>query len=191
MKYSQAFEDAVNHVMRYEVGPFWKLTTEVEQGLINTPAQRRAVGYVNDPLDTGGETKYGIAANAHTDVDIKKLDWARAKDIFYRKYWLSGSCDKLSPRVGVLHFDCCVNHGVHRASIFLQRSVGVADDGQIGPITLNAAAQINSVRLCELICGQRELFYHRIVKNNPSQKRFLNGWLSRCEEVKQYVMSLN
>ena len=30
-------------------------------------------GYVNDPDDPGGETKYGIAKNSNPDVDIKDL----------------------------------------------------------------------------------------------------------------------
>ena len=29
-------------------------------------------GYVNDPKDPGGETKYGISKRAHPDVDTKK-----------------------------------------------------------------------------------------------------------------------
>ena len=28
-------------------------------------------GYVNDPADPGGETRYGISKRAHPDVDIK------------------------------------------------------------------------------------------------------------------------
>ena len=31
-------------------------------------------GYVNDPDDPGGETKYGIAKKSNPDVDIKTLN---------------------------------------------------------------------------------------------------------------------
>ena len=36
-------------------------------------------GYVNDPDDAGGETKYGIAKRWYPDVDIKNLTKEQAK----------------------------------------------------------------------------------------------------------------
>ena len=38
-------------------------------------------GYVNDPDDAGGETKYGIAKRWYPDVDIKNLTKEQAKKI--------------------------------------------------------------------------------------------------------------
>ena len=35
-------------------------------------------GYVNDPDDPGGETKYGISKKAYPDEDIKELTIERA-----------------------------------------------------------------------------------------------------------------
>ena len=185
---SQAFEAAVDHAMLYEVGGFWKLTPDVEAGLIGTKAQRRAVGYVDDPLDRGGETKFGVAKNANQDLNITTLTWAQAKDVYYRRYWLNGSCDKLPARVAVLHFDGCVNHGVGRANKFLQRALGVGVDGVIGPITAGKAHKLDQFDICDSICKQRESFCRSIVANNPSQGRFLNGWLRRIDEMHVFVM---
>lgn len=185
--YERQFEEAVNHAMLYEVGHHWKITPEVEAGLIGTRAQRRAVGYVNDPADSGGETKFGIAQNANPDLNVRSLTWDEAKDVYYRKYWLAGRCNLLHPRVAVLHFDGCVNHGVRNASIFLQRAVGVEEDGQIGPVTLGEANSMDSLELCIRICEIRERFYQNIVKNKPSQAKFLNGWLSRIDHIGDYV----
>jgi lysozyme family protein len=185
--YSAAFEAAVDHAMLYEVGGFWKLTPEVEAGLIKTREQKKAVGYVNDPLDAGGETKYGVAKNGNPDLDITNLDWAGAKEVYYRRYWLAGDCDKLSPRLAVLHFDGCVNHGVGRASKFLQRALGVDADGQIGPATLAAANSADQISVCEKVCDQREAFYREIVARKPDQARFLNGWLRRINEMRAYT----
>ena len=36
-------------------------------------------GYVNDPKDLGGETKYGITKRFYPDVDIKNLTKEDAK----------------------------------------------------------------------------------------------------------------
>lgn len=185
--YSKAFEDAVNHAMLYEVGGFWKLTSEVEQGLITTAAQRRAVGYVNDPLDRGGETKFGVAKNANPDLNISSLTWEQAKAVYYKRYWLAGSCDKLKPRIAVLHFDSCVNHGIRNASIFLQRAIGVPADGIIGPVTIAKANVLNEFMVCSNICEARENFYYSIVKANPPQQRFLAGWLRRISEMRDFT----
>jgi len=185
--YSQAFEAAINHAMLYEVGGFWKLTPDVEAGLIDTSAQRRAVGYVDDPLDRGGETKFGIAKNANPDIDITDMDWDLAKAIYYDRYWLAGACDKLPPRVAVLHFDGCVNHGIVRAKKFLQNAVGATPDGIIGRLTLGAIQAKDPIETCNNVCEQRADFYRAIVARNPSQKRFLNGWMRRINEMHDYV----
>lgn len=189
--YSSDFDFAVNHAMLEEVGKFWKLTPEVAAGLISTQAQRRAVGYVNDPYDAGGETKFGIAQNANPEISVRNMTWEDAKDIYYNKYWLAGKCHLLHPRVAILHFDGCVNHGIRNASIFLQRALGVEQDGKIGPITIAAANSIDSQELCRRICDIRHSFYQSIVRNKPSQARFLNGWLGRIDRVGQFVATLN
>jgi lysozyme family protein len=185
--FTDAFNKAVDHAMTYEVGGFWKLTPDVEAGLIGTDAQRKAVGYVNDPDDRGGETKYGVAKNANMDLNITTLNWAGAKEVYNRRYWLNGSCDKLPGRVAVLHFDGCVNHGVGRANKFLQRALRVTVDGVIGPATCAKAAAADPISLCNSICDQREQFYRDIVANNPSQGKFLNGWLRRINEMRKFT----
>lgn len=188
---SQAFEAAVDHTMLYEIGAFWQLTDEVRAGLINTDKQKRACGYVNDPYDNGGETKYGIAKNANPDLDIRNLNWEDAKGVYYRRYWMNGSCNKLPPRVAVLHFDGCVNHGVGRANKFLQRALGVTVDGVIGSITAAKAFSVDEIELCHSICNQREDFYRTIVTNNPSQGRYLSGWLRRINEMREFTTNLD
>lgn len=190
MSYTNAFEEAVNHAMLYEVGSHWHLSPEVEAGLIETREQRKNVGYVNDPLDAGGETKYGIAKNANMDVDITNLDWQTAKEIYFYKYWLAGRCDQLPPRMAILHFDGCVNHGIGRASKFLQQAVGAQPDGVIGPRTLGLANEGDELEICSRICDQRAAFYNAIVARKPDQVRFLKGWMRRINEMRDFVMNM-
>lgn len=187
--YSPEFQEAIEHAMHYEVGGFWKLTPEVRAGLIADKYQRRAVGYVNDPADTGGETKYGIAQNANPDIVVRDLTWEGAQEVYYTKYWLAGRCHLLPARLAVLHFDGCVNHGVTNASKFLQRALGVEDDGRIGPATLGAVNLSDERVICQKICDLREDFYRTIVRNRPTQARFLNGWLSRIHDVEDLVLN--
>ena len=193
--YPQAFDAAVNHAMIYEVGAHWDSEAlGVAEGLIDTKQQRRAVGYVNDPRDAGGETKFGVAKNANPDLNITTLTWEQAKEVYYRRYWLTAKCDRineLSPRLAVLHFDGAVNHGVGRAAKFLQQAVHVSVDGAIGPGTLRALStaisQMGDIELCNVICSLREQFYRDIVDAKPTQSVFLNGWLRRINEMRDFT----
>ncbi len=181
--YTIAFNKAVDHVMLYEVGGFWDLNAPGVQDGTNL----HACGYVNDPYDPGGETKFGIAKNSHPSTDIKDLTWDEACDIYYNQYWLAGSCDKMPGVVGVLQFDGCVNNGVRHASQMVQRALGVTDDGSIGPVTLAAINAANPVDLCNKICDQRIAFYNDIVNANPSLGRYLNGWLRRVSDMRNFT----
>lgn len=186
--YSKAFEHAIDHAMLYEVGGFWNVNhAAVAQGLITTAANRKAVGYVNDPDDRGGETKFGVAKNANPDLNITKLTWLQAEAVYFIRYWLAGKCDQLPARLAVLHFDGCVNHGVSRANQFLQRAAGVKDDGAIGPITIAKIKTLNEQTLLKSVCNQRAMFYKAIVASNPSQAKYLAGWTRRITEVQAYV----
>jgi len=190
--YTPAFEKAIDHAMLYEVGGAWDVTNEaVEEGLIDTQAHRRAVGYVNDPSDRGGETKFGVARNANPDLDITNLTWDGAKAVYYVRYWIAGHCDYLPGRVGAIHFDGCVNHGIKRAGTFLQRAVGVNPTGDIGAVTVAKVQEADQIDVCNHIADQREQFYRSIVANNPSQAKYLNGWLRRINEVRAFVTDPN
>lgn len=186
--YTQAFEQAVIHAMSYEVGPFNPNDPETIAGLIGTPAQRKKVGYVNDPLDAGGETKYGVAKSGNPTVNIAALNWAQAKDIYFNKYWIAGGCHLLGDKLAILHFDGCVNHGIGRAGKFLQEVVGAVQDGQVGPGTAAKANALVQVQVINKLCDRREAFYRSIVANNPAQVRFLNGWLRRITEMRAFVL---
>lgn len=187
MAYEKAFEIALVHAMVYEIGSFFSLTDDVRLGLITTDAQKRACGYTNDPTDHGGETKYGIAKVANPELDIANLDWDGAMRIYYKKYWLAGDCQHMPGRLAALHFDGCINHGTGREAKFLQTAVGAVADGDIGPATLALIATFDEITLCNKICVLRENFYRNIVANNPSQAKYINGWLRRVHEMQAFV----
>lgn len=192
MEFSEAFLHAFNHAMIYEVGAFWNPEDpEVQAGLIATSAQRKKVGYVNIPADTGGETKYGIAQRPNPEINVRGLDLAQAMEVYHRKYWLSGKCDLLPYNVAVIHFDGCVNHGVGRACKFLQRSVGAVEDGVIGNMTIAAVNEKAPDAVIESISSTRTDFYNAIVQRNASQGIFLKGWLRRISEVTDYSLNID
>lgn len=73
-------------------------------------------GYVNDPLDPGGETKFGISKRAYPNEDIPNLTLGRAHELYQRDYWDKANCDALAWELALVTFDCAVNQGVGYAA---------------------------------------------------------------------------
>lgn len=81
-------------------------------------------GYVNDPNDPGGETKYGISKRSYPQLDIANLTEAEAKAIYERDYWQASGADGLPWPLSLVVFDSAVNAGVAKARGWLQTSAG-------------------------------------------------------------------
>jgi hypothetical protein len=80
-------------------------------------------------------------ANTMRFDDVKQVTvidgtLADAKTIYRRDFWDRAQCDKLHPDLAFDLFDGAVNSGIGQAIRWLQRAVGVADDGVVGPLTL-------------------------------------------------------
>lgn len=92
-------------------------------------------GYVNDPNDPGGETKYGISKRSYPHLDIPNITLEQAEQIYLTDYWQKAGCDLCPAALAIIQFDCAVNNGVGQAVRLLQQGLGVAADGIIGPQT--------------------------------------------------------
>lgn len=75
-------------------------------------------GYVNDPSDPGGETKYGISKASYPNVDIANLTVDQAKAIYRRDYWKPVGAGAQPQDIALALFDFAVNAGVARAQRF-------------------------------------------------------------------------
>ena len=76
----------------------------------------REGGYVNDPDDPGGETKYGISKKAYPKVDIKHLTLDDAVEIYKNDYWLPAKVEQLPEGLQGQYFDMVVNQGKVKAA---------------------------------------------------------------------------
>lgn len=79
-------------------------------------------GYVNDPKDPGGETKYGISKRAYPGLNIKTLSIEDAKRIYKEDYWMASGADKLEWPMCIVVMDTAVNMGVGRAKGFKSKA---------------------------------------------------------------------
>lgn len=135
-------------------------------------------GYVNNPLDKGGETKYGISKRSYPKLDIASLTQVDAKAIYLRDYWKPAGCDSVPPAIAFDLFDMAVNSGVARAVKTLQRTVGTAEDGKLGPLTLAAAAKLDPARAVARFNGVRLAFMVSL----DVWPTFSRGWALRIAD---------
>ena len=144
-------------------------------------------GYVNDPDDPGGETKFGISKRAYPNLDIKNLTLEEAKKIYKRDYWDRLRLDEVKHQeIACAVFDAAVNLGHRTAISLLQQALynfypDIIIDGIIGPQTLG---YLNSCDFPDVVL---KLFsYYRIrryltlAEKNPELRKYLKGWIRRA-----------
>jgi lysozyme family protein len=137
-------------------------------------------GYVDDPNDRGGETKFGISKLAYPDVDIKNLTTDGAKAIYKKDYWDRLNCDAIKDdHVAYEIFDTAVNMGVRTAGKIAQMTIEAHPDGIIGNKTLEV---LNNTDV-ELFVAKFKLAkiarYVYLAKKRPANRKFLLGWINR------------
>ncbi len=133
-----------------------------------------------DPVDPGGVTKYGISQRSHPDVDVENLTYDQARDIYLAVYIKQPRLHLIDhPQLAEVLIDFGVHSGPETAIKCLQRVLGVQQDGQLGPKTLQALERFSPEDLVKAITIQRCLFLARQVQNKPTKLKYLSGWLSR------------
>jgi len=148
-------------------------------------------GYVNDPTDRGGETKYGISKRAYPHLDIRNLSLEAAKKIYYDDYWKSSGAEQmLRYELSLELFDTAVNMGQSISRKFLQQALNLMNrngrnfqdllvDGIIGPKTITAYKTVDDRILLKVLNGLQFCRYKEICERDPSQEKYFNGWMLR------------
>jgi len=75
--------------------------------------------------------------------------------------------------------DLAFNRGVGGATKFLQRAIGVKDDGALGPQTLKALEGLNPSEVMRNVSVEQMTYERRLAEQNPERKKFLNGLQNR------------
>lgn len=151
-------------------------------------------GYVDHPKDPGGATNMGITigtlrayrGKAVTKAQVKALTREEAAAIYRKNYWDAVKGDKLPSGVDYAVFDFAVNSGVGRAIPFLQRALGVPDDGVIGTATLKAVAATDPVKVLNAICDARLAWLKRL----GTWGTFGKGWSNRIAGVRRAATAM-
>lgn len=144
-------------------------------------------GYVNHPKDPGGATNKGVTQKVYDayrrikglkQQSVRVINNIEVEEIYRKNYWRLVRGDNLPAGLDYAVFDFAVNSGVSRATRYLQKVVGVTDDGIIGDITLAAiysAASKNEEALIATLCANRVAF----LKSLKTFSVFGKGWMRR------------
>ncbi len=156
--------------------------------------------FTNIANDAGGPTLYGVSLrflqSIHEDInhdgvvdvlDIKSLTQDEAKDIYFHNFWRI-AYDSFQERVAIKVFDVAVNAGSQRAHILLQRALNalgskITVDGMLGKQTISEIAKYTDNQILQQYCAAQKAFYQSLVTSNPSQQKFLNGWINRSQWI--------
>lgn len=140
----------------------------------------------NDSVDGGGRTQYGISERANPAAWADgKVTEAEARVIYEQKYVIGPGFDRISdPLLRAQLVDFGVNSGSGIAIKYLQNVLDVERDAVLGPATLEALRTYVPVRTSvnNALVAARIQMIGKLVQKNPTQLKFLGGWLSRALE---------
>ncbi len=151
-------------------------------------------GYVDHPRDPGGATNMGITHKTlenHrrrpvTKAEVRNLTKEEAGQIYRKSYWNAVRGDDLPPGLDLVAFDAGVNSGPRRGIRWLQKGLGVAVDGVIGPKTLRAAKNADAVAAIKRACAARMGFLKRL----GTWGTFGRGWTRRVDAIEAAAVAM-
>lgn len=179
---------------------------------------RREGGFVNDPDDPGGATKYGVTIGTMrrldmdltgdgsvTTADVRALTVPDATAIYMKHYFERPRIDELPKPLQASVYDMQVNAGGNAVKILqrLLRQFGmqVSVDGALGPQSIGAANRVHDQAgeyLVDAYGIARRNYYFRIADRRSRSRKYAvtraggkGGWIKRAEEFMrpQYRMT--
>ena len=178
--------------------------TEIAQEIV-----AREGGYVDDPDDPGGATKYGVTIHTMRRLgldltgdgrvradDVRRLTQTQAREIFIDHYFRRPGIARLPDPLQASVFDMYVNAGSNAVKILqrLLRQMGqrVDVDGVIGPQTVaaaRAAFEVAPDHLADAYGIARRNYYFRLADRRVASRKYARtraggkgGWIRRAEE---------
>lgn len=157
---------------------------------------RREGGYVNNPNDPGGATKYGISlrwlksqgligdVNGDLRIDIADIQALTPETAgsFYRVQWWDhyGFGRIIDQTLATKIFDTAVNMGTPRAVKIAQVAVGTIVDGVLGSGSIKAINDAQVPILLHRLQDGQAARYKELASENPRLTQFLSGWMNRA-----------
>ena len=149
--------------------------------------------FTDDPNDAGGATCYGVTFNEFkkfnfdndhdgkiTVNDLKLITEDQYEHILKVDYWDEFKGDLIhNQSVCNICVDFLYNAGTY-AKILAQKILNLEQDGDIGPISIAAINNANQKDFFNKYKQGRIDYYINLVKEKPSDQKYLHGWLNRA-----------
>ncbi len=157
----------------------------------------------NTTGDNGGLTRYGVSAKFHPElvrqgfyICGKEEAFATAIDVYKREYadpmYLS-LVDSQAIATAMLSF--AILRGVGSTLLTLQAALNdlgerLVVDGSMGPKTLTAINRHEAHELMDVFVARTKAALTQITVKNPTQVKWLNGWMNRCNAVQRLAQGM-
>lgn len=149
-------------------------------------------GYSDNPNDRGGATNSGVTLAVYQSVygknktknDLKRMTNDQWNYIFTKLYWNKWKADEINNQsIANILVDWVWMSGLGTIKK-IQSLFGLTSDGIVGNKTISYINSHDQEEVFNKIWNRRKSFYESLVKNNPSQKVFLKGWMNRLNTYK-------
>ena len=171
------------------------------QKILDTISESEGTIYTDDPDDTGGRTKHGIAWNtwqnyshligkSPNESNLQNLTRTEADIIYENTFWVWSQADRIEDGdLRKMYFDFYVNAPGAAVKALQQALIDlgyiVTKDGKLGTETWTNVDQAFSdgkiMSLYNSFKAARIKFYNDQALKDNNQK-FLNGWLNRANK---------
>lgn len=154
-------------------------------------------GWADVKEDKGGKTNMGVTLatwkscgydkDSDGDIDADDLKQITREDVvnlLRTHYWNRWKADNIrSQSLANILVDWVWASGKW-GIVIPQRLLNVNPDGIVGQITLATLNQVNPSVFFEVLRAERIKFCHDICKKDPTQTKFLKGWINRIKDFK-------
>lgn len=141
--------------------------------------------------DPGGATNHGVTLATYrtyrpgaTVNDLRLITTGELRQIYRDGYWNKIRGDDLPAGLDLVAFDAAVNSGAGRSARWLQWSLSVSADGDIGPKTIAAAQAANAAFTIRQAIKARRSFLMSLA----TWKTFGRGWARRLANVESTAL---
>lgn len=136
-------------------------------------------GYVNNPNDSGGPTKYGITQRDLPGTDIENLTPEQATAYYMEHYWKPLYSQIESQDIADKLFDMGVLFGIGTAVKLAQTVLNTVADGIFGPNSLSMLNQVDPFSFLQAFKMALVSHVIGICDAQPKDRVFLGGWVKR------------
>jgi lysozyme family protein len=167
-------------------------------------------GFVDDPDDHGGATNMGITLRTLKDAsarvhghafdkdldgdidvdDLKLMSTEEVEEVILVEGFWPDTLDVIDRTLAIKTFDFGFNMGIRSGGKLLQTAVNnlagrslLAIDGVLGSASAIAINSLDSGKLVSTLIQVAISHYNAIVLRDPTQSKFLKGWIRRANAL--------